>query len=80
MGGQRGRLARLDPGGDRLSREQLVDDHRRRADDAGEPAQRRPLDQQVAGGEGQRPAVDRLADRGEELVRAVRHAAADHDQ
>ena len=37
--------------GDRVAREELVDDHRRRADDAGQPAERRALDEQVAGRE-----------------------------
>ena len=64
--GTPGRVAGLDPGADRVAREQLVDDHRRRPDDAREAAQRRPLDEQVARRERERAAVDRLADRGEE--------------
>ena len=65
-----GRIALLDPCCDRHPREQLVRDHRRRADDPGEPAERRPLDEQLARRERQRPAVDasrgstRAADRG----------------
>ena len=63
--------------GDRLAAEELVDDHRRRPDDAGEAAERRALDREVARRERQRPPVDRLADRREQLVRRVGHAAAD---
>ena len=44
------------------------------------PPERRALDEQVARRERQRAAVDRLADRGEQLVRAVGDAAADDDE
>ena len=43
-------------------------------------AERRPLDEQVARGQRQRAAVDRLADGGQQLVAALGHAAADDDQ
>ena len=60
--------------------EQLVHDHRRGADDARQRAERGALDRQVACRQWQGPAIDRLADRRHELVRAVGHAAADDDQ
>ena len=49
-------------------------------DDAGERPERGALDRQVARRERQRAAVDRLADRGHQLVRAVGDAATDDDE
>src|SRR5918992_927109 len=61
-------------------REKLVGDHRRRANGSGLAAERRRKNKEVARGEGQRPAIDRLANGCEQLVSGVGHPASDHDQ